>query len=111
MIIQHLEVTNENYAHAIKVLKETYSNKLVSTITTVEKLNTLSILNYTLESVHSFRAQLEANFAHLGNASLSAENNSTAQAMLVAGVLAKIPPKLNENLNRSAGDKILDGAR
>ena len=106
IIVDSLAVDDASYNVAIKLLKDTYDNPTVSIITQVENLHKLNILDYSLNDVRNFRANFESIIASLQILKCSIVDNASAEMLVIASVLSKLPKVMSNNMRRSAGNDI-----
>ena len=107
MIVDKLTIDNASYSVAVKLLKDTYDNKVVGIMNQVDILQNLNVKDYTLHEVRSFRAKFESIVASLENLSCKVMNNSSAETLIICSILSKLPKVMQDNMRRSAGDDII----
>ena len=73
----------------------------------VDILQSLTVKDYNLHEVRSFRAKFESIVASLDNLSCKVSNNNSDETLIFCLILSKLPRVMQDNMRRSAGDDII----
>ena len=107
VLVDRLPVDDASYSVAVDILKQTYDNRVVGLISQVQNLQALKLGAHSLIQVRKFRAEFESCIAGLEMLKFPIKGVPSAEAIVVALVLIKIPRLMRENMTRTAGDDIL----
>ena len=78
MIVDKLTIDDASYSVAVKLLKDTYDNKIVGIMNQVDILQSLPAKDYNLHEVRSFTAKFKSIVASLYNLSCIISNNNSS---------------------------------
>lgn len=107
MLIEHLPITEASYKVAISSLKQAYSNTILNTLTLLNKLHDLNLVDSKIDSLMNFRASYENILGNLSQLDVVVEGNDTAETIMIGTILSKLPEFLKTNIHRKTGDKLL----
>lgn len=107
-LIERLPVDDANYPIAVNLLKETYDNKVIGIINQIDHFQSLKVAAYNLASVRKFRAEFESVIASLEILDCKIKGIKSAESILIAFILNKLPSSMRDNLMRTAGKQILE---
>ena len=106
-LIKTFPMVNSSYDKAIEILEITYCNKLVAALEYVDKLQHLKVEAHSLSAVRTFRAELESISAGLSILDNKVEGNKTAETLMTALMINKMPKVLKDSLLRTAKEEIV----
>ena len=110
-LIERLPVDDANYPIAVSLLKETYDNKIIGIINQIDNLQSIKLNSYNLASVRKFRAEFESIVASLEILGCKIADNNSAETIVIALILNKLPHTMKDNIMRTAGKSIMSLAK
>ena len=105
-LIRHLPMKNDSYAIAIKILKESFENKLLISMELVRKLDRIGNIKHNTASLRNFRADLSGLLGSLDNVGYKMTDHEGAEMLITALMLTRMPQSLLDSLLRTNRDNI-----
>ena len=101
-VITGFQLTNDNYAHSVALLKERFGQIYKQVDAHMQALRDLPIPTNTLSSLRAFH---DATEGHIRSLSTLGKDEGSYGCLLVPIIMGKIPSKTKQNLVRAHGKK------